>query len=70
MRKPPYKAVILKGRVAIEETTADKMIERMAIAYMGKRAGREYANQFKGAPVVLVRLKPERVISWDYSKDD
>jgi PPOX class probable F420-dependent enzyme len=70
VRKPPYKAVILKGRVAIEETVADKMIERMAIAYMGRRTGREYASLFKGAPVVVVRLKPDRVISWDYSKDE
>jgi PPOX class probable F420-dependent enzyme len=70
MRKPPnYKAVILKGRAALEERVADKMMERMSIAYMGKRAGREYAAQFKNQPVVVVRFKPERVISWDYSKD-
>ena len=45
------------------------MLERMSVAYMGKRAGREYAVQFKNQPVVVVRFKPERVISWDYSKD-
>jgi len=69
VRKPPYKAVILKGRVAMEEKVADAMVERMAVAYMGKRAGREYASQFKGEPVVVARFKPERTISWDYSKD-
>jgi hypothetical protein len=36
---------------------------------MGKRAGREYAAQFKNQPMVVVRFKPEHVISWDYSKD-
>jgi hypothetical protein len=70
MRKPPnYKAVILKGRATMEEKMADAMLERMSVAYMGKRAGREYAAQFKDQPVVVVRFKPERVISWDYSKD-
>jgi PPOX class probable F420-dependent enzyme len=38
-RKPPdYKAVILKGRVTMEEKIADALMERMAVAYM--EAGR------------------------------
>jgi PPOX class probable F420-dependent enzyme len=68
-RKSPYKSVILKGRVTIEEKVDDERMERMAIAYMGKKAGREYASQFKGEAVAVIRFKPERVISWDYSKD-
>jgi PPOX class probable F420-dependent enzyme len=68
-RKPPYKAVILKGRAEMEEKVADAMLERMAIAYMGKKAGRDYAAELKGEPVVVVRFKPERVISWDYGKE-
>jgi len=70
VRKPPnYKAVVLKGRATMEEKVADDLRERMAVAYMGKRAGHEYAAQFKDQAVVVVRFKPERVISWDYSKD-
>jgi len=69
-RKPPnYKAVILKGRATMEERVADELLERMSVAYMGKRAGREYAAQFKNQPMVVVRFKPERVISWDYGKE-
>jgi hypothetical protein len=45
------------------------MVERMAIAYMGQKAGRTYVSGFKNDPVVVVRFKPDRVISWDYSKD-
>jgi PPOX class probable F420-dependent enzyme len=68
-RKSPYKAVILKGRAALEEKVADALMERISIAYMGKRAGREYAQQFKGDSVVIVRFKPDHIVSWDYSKD-
>jgi PPOX class probable F420-dependent enzyme len=68
-RKPPYKGVILKGRAEMEEKVADAMLERMAIAYMGRRAGREYAAQFKGQAVMVVRFKPDRIISWDYAKE-
>src|SRR6266436_1556846 len=67
-RKPPYKAVILKGRATMEEAVADELVERMSILYMGKKLGREYAKQFKGDMVVIVRFKPERVISWDYTE--
>jgi PPOX class probable F420-dependent enzyme len=68
-KAPNYKAVILKGRATTEEKVADAMLERMAMAYMGKRAGQQYAAQFKGQPVIVVRFKPDRVISWDYAKD-
>ena len=69
-RKPPdYKAVILKGRATMEEKVPAALLERMSIAYMGKRAGRQYAEQFKNQPVIVARFKPERVISWDYGKE-
>jgi PPOX class probable F420-dependent enzyme len=68
-RRAPYKAVILKGRATMEEKPAPALVERMAIAYMGKKAGRAYVSGFKNDPVVVVRFKPDRVISWDYSKD-
>jgi hypothetical protein len=58
-----------EGRATMEAKVADDMLECMAVAYTGKRAGREYAEQFKNQSVVVVRFKPQRVISWDYSKD-
>lgn len=70
VRKPPYRAVILKGRVTMEQKVVPAMVERMAVAYMGQRAGRAYVSSFKNDPVVVVRFKPYRVISWDYSKDE
>lgn len=69
VRKPPYKAVILKGRASMEEKAAPAMVERMAIAYMGQKAGRAYVSGFKNDPVVVVRFKPDRVISWDFGND-
>ncbi|MFZ0888641.1 MAG: TIGR03618 family F420-dependent PPOX class oxidoreductase [Candidatus Binataceae bacterium] len=68
-RKPPYKAVILKGRVRMEERLDDERTERMAIAYLGEKDGRAYANSLKGEKVVVVRFRPTRVISWDYGQE-
>ncbi len=69
VRTPPYKAVILKGRVTMEERVDDERLERMAIAYLGEKAGRDYARPFKGEKVVVVRFRPERIVSWDYSEE-
>jgi len=68
-RKSPYKAVILKGRATLEEKVADALMERISVAYLGKRAGREYVQPYKGEPVVIVRFKPDHIVSWDYAKD-
>ena len=68
-RKPPYKCVVLKGRVEMTEGIDDARVRRMSIAYLGKKNGMAYANSMKGDRMVIVRLKPERTISWDYAKE-
>lgn len=68
-KKSPYRCVILKGRVTMSEGTDDARLRRMALAYMGKRAGEAYARELKGERMVIVRLRPSRTISWDYSKE-
>lgn len=68
-RKVPYKAVVLKGRATMQEKIDDKRTERMAIEYLGKKLGKEYAKSLKGGKVVVVSFKPERTISWDYGQE-
>jgi PPOX class probable F420-dependent enzyme len=68
-RKSPYKAVILKGRVAMEEKVDDARLVRMAVHYLGQKAGKAYARSLRGEKVVVVRFRPERTISWDYSQE-
>ena len=69
-KKPPYKCVILKGKATIEIKKNDDVRGlRMAIAYLGQKNGQAYHNTVKGYEVAVVTLKPERVISWDYSRE-
>src|ERR1700688_1845824 len=56
----PYKAVILKGRVTMEERVDSARTLRMAIAYLGEKLGRAYAKSLEGEKVVVVRFPPER----------
>lgn len=57
-KKSPYKCVILKGRVAMSVGTDDARVRRMAISYLGKRAGEAYARGLKGERMVILRLHP------------
>jgi PPOX class probable F420-dependent enzyme len=69
-KKVPYKCAILKGRATIEIKPNDDVRGlRMAIAYLGQKAGRAYHDTVKGQEVAVVTLKPERIISWDYGKE-
>jgi PPOX class probable F420-dependent enzyme len=68
-KKAPYKCVILKGRVTMEEGLDDARVKRMAVAYLGKKNGEAYAKSLQGEPLVIVRFKPERTISWDYAEE-
>ncbi len=66
---PPYKAVVLKGRVTMAEHDDSARTLRMAVAYLGEKLGRAYAKSLEGEKVVVVSFRPERVISWDYASE-
>jgi PPOX class probable F420-dependent enzyme len=68
-KKAPYKTVVLKGKVTLEEKVDDKRTERMAIEYLGKKAGKAYAKTMKGAKTVIVSFKPAHTVSWDYGQE-
>lgn len=69
-RSLPYKAVIVKGRAEMEERTDDDGTRRMAVRYLGEAIGNRYADGLMGSVVAVVRVLPERVISWDYGSGD
>jgi PPOX class probable F420-dependent enzyme len=68
-KKPPYKTVVLKGRVTMEEKLDDKRLERMAAEYLGKKMGKAYAKTMRGSKVIVVSFKPTHTVSWDYGSE-
>ena len=69
-KTPPYRAVALYGRAVTEVCVDEDRSRRMAVAYLGESVGNRYADSLGGEALVLVRVKPQRVISWDYSRGD
>ena len=66
----PDQAVIVYGRASLEVGTDDERSRRMAVAYLGEAVGSRYADTVRGERVVIVRVRPERIVSWDYGRGD
>jgi PPOX class probable F420-dependent enzyme len=65
----PYQAVIVYGQASLEVGTDDERSRRMAVAYLGELLGNRYADAFAGERVIA-RIRPERIVSWDYGRGD
>jgi PPOX class probable F420-dependent enzyme len=66
----PYKAIVIYGRANLEVRTDEERTRRMAVAYLGEAIGSRYADSLRAERLVVVRVKPDRVISWDYARGD
>jgi PPOX class probable F420-dependent enzyme len=61
-REPPYRSVMLDGRVEESDRSLYDHVRRMAFAYYGPERGGEFAEGYRDRPdVALFRLVPERV---------
>ena len=69
---PPYKYVSIEGPISIEPVQFERDVRPLALRYFGAERGEEYLASIGGAAGVaediLVRVKPERWLTVDYSK--
>ena len=69
---PPYKYVSVEGPVTFGTADFERDIRPLAHRYLGEQMGEMYlqltAQERAGVTNVLVRLKPERWLSADYTK--
>ena len=66
----PYRAVCAFGKVVLVDKDRDKWLERISTRY-GEREGREWLKDVvKQEGRVVFKLQPDRIISWDYGRDD
>lgn len=64
----PYRAVVLHGTPEVWEQDRDDRLERIATRY-GRQPGLKWLrNALKEPDRVVMRLLPDRVITWDYGK--
>lgn len=70
IRTPPYKAVVIEGKAEVTVGHDGERRRRMAVKYLGEERGRRYLERMGDGEVVIVRVKPDKIISWDYGRGD
>lgn len=69
----PYRYVTAEGPVISIDTADDATTRAIAVRYLGEEAGNKFAESFAqdhpDAESLLFRMRPERWLSVDYSKE-
>ena len=66
----PYRAVTAFGRTAIVKENRDEWMEKISSKYGKKENEQWLAEAIRQHDRVVMVLKPERVLSWHYGRDD
>ena len=66
--QPPYRYVTAEGDVTAIDAARDADARAIAIRYLGEDAGNAFAEQNLSAESVIIRMRPRRWLSTDYSK--
>ena len=72
---PPYKYVSVEGAiVSTEAADIERDLRPLARRYLGEKMGDRYIEETRNLPThsdnVLIRMRPERWLTTDYSKED
>jgi len=72
---PPYKYVSVEGAITSSEAAdIERDLRPLARRYLGKEGGDRYVEETRNLPThtdnVLIRMRPERWLTTDYSKEN
>ena len=62
--RPPYHTVIVHGRAAVEASRGGAWRLAVAVRYLGDESGKRYVEDNPPGDAVLLRIEPERIVSW------
>jgi PPOX class probable F420-dependent enzyme len=65
---PPYKYVMAEGDVTGIGPASDGEVRQLAVRYLGEEAGNQFTDQNLSPTSIVIRMRPRRWISLDYSK--
>jgi PPOX class probable F420-dependent enzyme len=67
--QPPYKYVTAEGDVTSIGPANDADVRPLAVRYLGEEAGNQFTDENLTPTSVVVRMRPQRWLSVDYSAD-
>ena len=66
--QPPYKYVTAEGDVTSIDPAGAAEVRALAVRYLGEEAGGQFADENLGPSSVVIRMRPQRWLSTDYSR--
>lgn len=66
---PPYKYVTADGDVTFNGPADEAESRTIAIRYLGEEAGNAFADENHSASTIVIRMRPQKWLSVDYSAD-
>jgi PPOX class probable F420-dependent enzyme len=67
--QPPYKYVTAEGDVTDISPATDDYARPIAVRYLGEEAGNQFTEANLTPTSVLIRMRPQRWLSFDYSEE-
>lgn len=67
--RPPYRYVTAEGDVTRIGPAAEAEVRQIAIRYLGEEAGNQFTDENLSPTSIVIRMRPQRWLSVDYSKD-
>lgn len=66
--QPPYRYVTAEGDVIAIEQAEESEARAIAVRYLGEQDGGQFADENLNAESIVIRMRPQRWLSMDYSK--
>lgn len=66
--QPPYKYVTAEGDVTGIGPADEAQVRAIAVRYLGEEAGGQFTDENLTPTSVIIRMRPQRWLSTDYSK--
>lgn len=66
--QPPYKYVTAEGDVTSIDPAEAAEVRALAVRYLGEEAGGQFADENLSPSSVVIRMRPQRWLSTDYSR--
>jgi PPOX class probable F420-dependent enzyme len=66
---PPYRGLELRTDARLGDEEGHAMLLRIATRYLGPEAGRRYADAAGEADILVVRLEPGALRTWDFADE-
>lgn len=66
---PPYKYVTVEGDVTSIGPADKAEFRKLAIRYLGEEAGNQFTDQTHSPSSIVIRMRPKRWLSVDYSAE-